>query len=164
MGPILVALGELDERLQAGPHHVLVGSASLHASLIKGGQELSSFPASCVLTGERRTIPGETVEQVEEELRAIAGDAALRILASRDPLTARPDHPFVELVGLIADVDEYVGALFWTDAALIAGAGIPTVLFGPAGEGAHAAVEWVDLASLDRVCDVVGRVAAEWCA
>jgi acetylornithine deacetylase len=164
VGPILVALAELDERLQAGSRHPLVGSASLHASLIEGGQELSSFPASCVLTGERRTIPGETFDQVEQELRAIAGDAELRIIASRDPLTAEPDHPFVELVGRVADASEYVGALFWTDAALIAGAGIPTVLFGPAGEGAHAAVEWVDLASLDRVRDVVLCVAAEWCA
>ena len=164
MGPILVALAELDEQLQAGPRHPLVGPASLHASLIVGGQELSSFPASCVLTGERRTIPGETVAEVEPELRSIAGDAALRIIASRDPLTPEPDHPFVELVGRIAEADEYVGALFWTDAALIAQAGIPTVLFGPAGEGAHAAVEWVDLASLDRVREVVGRVAAEWCA
>ncbi|HKC21715.1 MAG TPA: M20/M25/M40 family metallo-hydrolase [Gaiellaceae bacterium] len=164
MGPIIVALAELDERLQAGPRHALVGSASLHASLIEGGQELSSFPARCVLTGERRTIPGETVAQVEDELRAIAGSAALRIVASRDPLTAEPEHPFVELVRRIAGVGEYVGALFWTDAALIAGAGIPTVLFGPAGEGAHAAVEWVELASLDRVREVVLRVAAEWCA
>jgi acetylornithine deacetylase len=164
MGPILVALAELDEQLQAGSRHPLVGPASLHASLIVGGQELSSFPASCVLTGERRTIPGETVAQVEQELRAIAGDAALRIIASRDPLTPEPDHPFVELVGRIAEAGEYVGALFWTDAALIADTGIPTVLFGPAGEGAHARVEWVDLASLDRVREVVGRVAAEWCA
>src|SRR5689334_22420098 len=45
MGPILIALAELDERLQTGPTHPLVGSASLHASLIDGGQELSSFPA-----------------------------------------------------------------------------------------------------------------------
>jgi acetylornithine deacetylase len=164
MGPILVALAELDERLQAGSRHPLVGPASLHASLIEGGQELSSFPASCVLTGERRTIPSETVDQVEQELRAIAGAAELRIIATRDPLTAELDHPFVALVGRIAEASEYVGALFWTDAALIAGAGIPTVLFGPAGEGAHAAVEWVDLASLDRVRDVVLRVAAEWCA
>ena len=164
MGPTLVALGELDERLQAGSRQPLVGAASLHASLIEGGQELSSFPASCVLTGERRTIPGESVGQVEQELRAIAGDAELRIIASRDPFTAEPDHPFVNLVGRVAEEREYVGALFWTDAALIAGAGIPTVLFGPAGEGAHAAVEWVDLASLDRVRDVVMRVAAEWCA
>jgi acetylornithine deacetylase len=164
MGPILVALAELDERLQAGSRHPLVGSASLHASLIEGGQELSSFPASCVLTGERRTIPGETVAHVEQELRAISEDAELRIIASRDPLDAQPDHPFVVLVGRAAEAADYVGALFWTDAALIADAGIPTVLFGPAGEGAHAAVEWVDLASLDRVREVVGRVAAEWCA
>jgi acetylornithine deacetylase len=164
MGPILVALAELDNQLQAGSRHPLVGPASLHASLIVGGQELSSFPASCLLTGERRTIPGETVAQVEKELRAIAGDAALRIIASRDPLTPEPDHPFVDLVGRVAEAGEYVGALFWTDAALIADTGTPTVLFGPAGEGAHAALEWVDLASLNRVREVVGRVAAEWCA
>jgi acetylornithine deacetylase/succinyl-diaminopimelate desuccinylase-like protein len=164
MGPILVALAQLDERLQAGPRHPLVGAASLHASLIEGGQELSSFPASCVLTGERRTIPGESVDEVDVELRAIAGDAALRIVASRDPLDAPPDHPFVKLVAQVAEAGEYAGALFWTDAALIAEAGIPTVLYGPAGEGAHAAVEWVDLASLDRVHQVVRRVAGEWCA
>ncbi len=164
VGPILVALAELDQRLQAGPAHPLVGPASLHASLIEGGQELSSFPARCVLTGERRTIPGETVEQVERELRAIAGDASLRIIASRDPLTTQSDHPFTELVRDAAGAGDYTGELFWTDAALFAGAGIPTVLFGPAGAGAHAAVEWVSLSSLDRVREVIGRVAAAWCA
>ncbi len=164
MGLILVALAELDQRLQNGSAHPLVGPASLHASLIEGGQELSTFPASCLLTGERRTIPGETVEQVEQELRAIAGDAALRIIASREPLTAEPNHPFAELVRSIADTGDYTGALFWTDAALLASAGIPAVVFGPAGEGAHAAVEWVSLSSLDRVREVVGRVAADWCA
>jgi acetylornithine deacetylase len=164
MGPILVELAELDARLQVGPRHPLVGPASLHTSLIQGGQELSSFPASCVLLGERRTIPGETVEQVEHELRTIAVDASMRIVASRDPYTAEPDHPFVELVGRAAAADGFAGVPFWTDAALIAGAGIPTVLFGPEGEGAHAAVEWVDVASLDRVREVVLRVATEWCA
>lgn len=163
MGPVLVALTELDEQLQKGPRHPLVGPASLHTSLINGGQELSSFPASCVLMGERRTIPGETVEQVEKELRTIARGAELRLIASREPFTAEQGHPFVELVRRAAGADEYAGAPFWTDAALIAGAGIPTVLFGPAGEGAHAAVEWVDLASLDRVRQVILRVAAEWC-
>jgi acetylornithine deacetylase/succinyl-diaminopimelate desuccinylase-like protein len=164
MGPILVALAEVGERLAAGSRHELLGSASLHTSLIEGGQELSSFPARCVLTGEWRTIPGETAEQVERELRAVAGDAALRIIASRDPLTAEPDDPFVDLVGRVAEAGEYAGALFWTDAALIADAGIPTVLFGPSGAGAHGTTEWVDLASLDRVRDVIRRVAAEWCA
>ena len=164
MGAVLVALEQLDERLQAGPRHQLVGTGAVHASLIEGGQEMSSFPARCVLMGERRTIPGETVDQVERELREIAGEAALRIIASREPYEAPVGHPFVELVGRTADAGDHTGAPFWTDAALIAAAGIPTVLYGPAGEGAHAAVEWVDLASLDRLRDVVLRVAAEWCA
>jgi acetylornithine deacetylase len=163
MGPVLAALHELDERLQAGPRHALVGPGSLHASLIEGGQELSSYPARCVLTGERRTIPGDTVEQVELELRGIAGDAALRLGLHRDPFEAPVEHPFVELVGRAAGVSEHAGALFWTDAALIAAAGIPTVVYGPAGEGAHAAVEWVDVASLERVRDVVLQTAVAWC-
>jgi acetylornithine deacetylase len=164
MGPVLVALERLQEELQERPRHPLVGGPSVHASLIEGGQELSSYPARCVLMGERRTIPGETVADVESELRDIAGDAVVRIGPSREPYEAPLRDPFVELVRSTAGVDEPVGALFWTDAALIAAAGIPTVLFGPVGAGAHAAVEWVDLASLERLREVVAAIAASWCA
>ena len=163
MGPILVALEQLDARLQAGAHHPLAGTGAIHASVIEGGQEMSSFPARCVLLGERRTIPGETVGEVERELRELAGTAAVRIVASREPYEAPVDHPFVDLVRRAAGVDDVVGAPFWTDAALVADAGIPTVLYGPVGEGAHAEVEWVDLASLERLRDLVARVAADWC-
>ena len=163
MGPILVALDELDRRLQSGPRHALAGAGAIHASLIEGGQEMSSYPARCVLMGERRTIPGETVAGVERELRALAGDAEVRILANREPYEAPTDHEFVELVRRVAGVEELVGAPFWTDAALIAEAGTPTVLLGPTGEGAHAAVEWVDVASLGRLCDAVLEIARVWC-
>ena len=64
---------------------------------------------------------------------------------------------------LYGGVSVQVGVPFWTDAALIAAAGIPTVLYSPAGEGAQAVVEWVDLASLEQVHDVVLRTAGEWC-
>ncbi|HZS24979.1 MAG TPA: M20/M25/M40 family metallo-hydrolase [Gaiellaceae bacterium] len=163
MGPVLVALDRLEARLQAGRRHPLAGPASVHASLIEGGQELSSFPARCLLTGERRTIPGETVAGVEQELRELAADASVRVLASRDPYEAPPGHPFIELVVGLAEAGEPVGAPFWTDAGLIAAAGIPAVLFGPAGAGAHAEVEWVELASLERVRDVVLGAAVAWC-
>jgi acetylornithine deacetylase len=163
MGPILVALEQLDSRLQAGQRHPLAGTGAVHASVIEGGQELSSFPARCVLLGERRTIPGETIGDVERDLRELAGAAAVRILASREPYEAPVDHPCVDLVRRAAGVDDVVGAPFWTDAALVADAGIPTVLLGPAGEGAHAEVEWVDLNSLERLREVVARIAAEWC-
>jgi acetylornithine deacetylase len=122
---------------------------------------MSSYPARCVLMGERRTIPGETVQDVERELRALAGDAEVRILAHRDPFEADPQHEFVQLVQRVAQ-SELVGAPFWTDAALIADAGIPTVLLGPKGEGAHAETEWVDVASLLRLRDLVLDIATAW--
>ncbi len=162
MGPILVALKQLDERLQAGTAHPLVGPPSLHASLIEGGQEFSSYPARCLLSAERRTIPGETVKQVERELRELAGEADLRLGVSRDPFEIASDDAFVQLVGRVADEPEPVGVSFWADSGLIAAAGIPTVLYGPVGDGAHAEVEWVDLASLERVRDVVLKAAVEW--
>src|SRR6266540_582638 len=162
MGPILVALKQLDERLQGGTAHPLVGPPSLHASLIEGGQEFSSYPARCLLSAERRTIPGETVKQVERELRELAGEADLRLGVSRDPFEIASDDAFVQLVGRVADEPEPVGVSFWADSGLIAAAGIPTVLYGPVGDGAHAEVEWVDLASLERVRDVVLKAAVEW--
>ena len=164
MGHVLVALDQLNERLQSGPRHALVGTGSVHASLIEGGQELSSFPARCLLTGERRTIPGETAAVVERELSELAGDATVRVIASRDAYEVPSDHPFVEIVARVAGTQDLGGAPFWTDAALIAGAGIPTLLYGPAGQGAHAEVERVDIASLERVRDVIAATALEWCA
>ncbi len=162
MGPVLVRLARLDERLRAEPSHPLLSSGSVHASLIEGGQEFSSYPARCVLTGERRTIPGEPPEQIERELREAAGDANVRLLVSRGPFEVSEDEEIVRLVRGESGT-ELVGVPFWTDAALVAGAGIPTVLFGPAGEGAHAVVEWVDLPSVERVRDVLVAVARQFC-
>jgi acetylornithine deacetylase len=163
MGPVLVALKQLDERLLAGRRHPLLGPGSLHASLIEGGQEFSTYPARCLLTGERRTLPGETAEQVESELREMAGDAELRLVVARDPFETSADDQLVRLVASTAGTAEPVGVPFWADSGLIAAAGIPTVLYGPIGDGAHADVEWVDLDSLERVRDVVLEVAVEWC-
>jgi acetylornithine deacetylase len=163
MGHVLVALQELDRRLQAGRRHPLVGAGSLHASLIEGGQEFSSYPARCLLTGERRTLPGETATEIAADLRAAAGDAEVRPLVSREPFEVNEGHELVRAVGAAAGTSGVIGVPFWTDAALVAAAGIPTVLFGPAGEGAHAAVEWVDVGSLERCRGVYRAVAAAVC-
>jgi acetylornithine deacetylase len=160
MGHVLVALEQRNGELANGRRHELVGTGSLHASLIEGGSELFTYPDRCVVSGERRTIPGETVDDVEGELRQLG--AEVRIGVHREPYEARRDDAFVELVARVTGA-EVVGAPFWTDAALVADAGIPTVLFGPVGEGAHAELEWVDLASLDRLREVVLDVALEWC-
>jgi acetylornithine deacetylase len=163
MGHVLLALEALDRRLQAGTPHPLIGTGSLHASLIEGGQEFSSYPERCLLTGERRTLPGETAADVEADLTAAAGDADVRLLVAREPYEIDEDHELVRTVAEAAGTTGVVGLPFWTDAALIAAAGIPTVLFGPVGEGAHAAVEWVDVGSLERCREVYAATAAAVC-
>jgi acetylornithine deacetylase len=178
MGRVLVGIEELDRRLRADPTHPHVGSGSVHASLIEGGQEFSSYPARCVLQAERRTIPGEDAELAEQELREIvarAGDgdpdfsAEVRAPISREPFEVSQDAEIVQLVhrhatAVVGAEPEVVGVSFWADSALLAAAGIPTVLFGPIGEGAHAEIEWVDVASLERCVEIYSAVAAELCA
>jgi acetylornithine deacetylase len=172
MGPLLVELAALEGRLRAGRSHELLGPGSIHASLIRGGQELSSYPAHCVVTGERRTIPGETPEDVERELRDVLArarerdptlEAEVRVGVARGAFETDPAGSLVSAVLAAAGESDVVGLPFWTDAALIAEAGTPTVLFGPSGDGAHAAVEWVEVASLERCRDVFTAVAEAVC-
>jgi acetylornithine deacetylase len=166
MGHVLVRIEELDRRLRDVPSHALLGSGSLHASLIEGGQEYSSYPARCVVRGERRTVPGETVAQVEDELRGLLGDldGEARVSFAREPFETAANAPIVELVRRHAARAELVGAAFWSDSALLAAAGIPTVLFGPRGAGAHAEEEWLELASVERCAKIYRAVAEEWCS
>ncbi len=159
-GPILTAIGELDVALADRPHPLLE-RGSVHASLIDGGAEMSSYPARCVIGLERRTLPGETAADAEAELAALldrcrAADPALvteqRTLLVREPFEVAEDaevvqavrHAASEVLGAPPDIG---GASYWADAAFIAAAGIPTVMFGPAGEGAHADEEWVSIQS-----------------
>jgi acetylornithine deacetylase/succinyl-diaminopimelate desuccinylase-like protein len=172
MGRVLTGVEDLDRRLRDdGGSHPLLGGASVHASLIEGGQELSTYPERCVLKIERRTLPGETARLVEEQVRALAAGvgATVRCLFAREPLETNPNEPIAQALRKAAVTElgvepEVVGVPFWTDAALLAGAGIPTVVFGPGGEGAHADVEWVDLDDLNATAGVLLATVGDFCA
>jgi acetylornithine deacetylase len=164
MGQVLIGLGLLAESLLENPSHPLLGSGSVHASLISGGVELSTYPESCVLSLERRTVPGETVELVESQIREIAAGADIRTTFVREPFEVAREEPIVNAVLRHAGGPDVAGVPFWADSAVFAAAGIPTVVFGPGGEGAHAQVEWVDLADLERCKDVYVAVARDLCA
>ncbi len=177
MGRILVGMEELDRRLRSHPTHRLLGSGSVHASLVEGGQEYSSYPARCVVQAERRTIPGEGVELAVAEIQDLLDGAAaadpdlhgsVRSLASREPFEVPQDAEIVSAVRRCAAAatgtePDVVGVSFWADSALLAGAGIPTVLFGPRGAGLHTEEEWVDIGSLERCVEIYLGVASEIC-
>ena len=164
-GPLLTGIGVLDEALGAR-EHALLGRGSVHASLIAGGEELSSYPAHCVVSLERRTLPGESGADAEAEIRALLPDGATqRTLLVREPFEVAPGE---EIVALLRDAapgnSEAVGVSYWADAAFLAAAGIPTALYGPGGEGAHAAEEWVSITETEAVARTLTAVATRFCA
>jgi acetylornithine deacetylase len=176
-GKVLVALGELDQSFKRGRNHPLLERASVHASLIEGGSELSTYPASCEMKLERRTIPGESREHVVEELENLLRsvreqdsdfEATSEVFFDRPCLETKRDAPIVQKIissceKITRKTPELIGALWWTDAALLSKAGIPSVLFGSSGEGAHAPVEYVDFASLSKTAQILSDTTVSFC-
>jgi acetylornithine deacetylase len=56
-----------------------------------------------------------------------------------------------------------VGDTPWMDSALLAAAGVETVVMGPGGAGAHAAEEWVDIESVIQLAAILADAAQRYC-
>jgi acetylornithine deacetylase len=176
MGRVLTRLEALDARLAVRAPHPLLGRASVHASLISGGHELSSYPAECRLHIERRTLPGESDADIESELqsllRSVAADdsdfrGGARLLSSRAPYQIAPEAPIAatatQALRQVTGTAEFCGMGFWTDTALLAEAGIPSVVLGPRGRGLHGADEHVELESVAALAQVLREIAVQAC-
>jgi len=172
MAKIICALEEFDQQQLRSRTNPLVGSASQHCSLIRGGSGLSTYAEECTLQVERRTLPGETPESIMEELenviRSTEEQGELRIMLDRPPFTSDVSAKIANCVRAAAlsvtgHTPEVAGVSYWMDAALFAIAGIPTVNYGPSGAGAHEAVEWVDLDSVVTCAEVLVRTTWNFC-
>jgi acetylornithine deacetylase len=176
-GKFLVALEKLDLALREKPTHPILGSGSVHASIISGGEELSSYPARCLIRLERRTIPGETPESTQGELQAIidriaavdpAFKASIARGLARPPFEIGKNEPIVRTLCEAATVrmgavPAWRGEPFWTDCAILQQAGIPCLMFGADGGGAHAATEWTTTASVEALTDILTETAIRFC-
>src|SRR4029453_8600863 len=190
MARVLNGLDAIDRGLQSKPPHALLGTASLHASLIEGGRELSSYPDRCHLQMERRTIPGEApgvaareVDALLTRLRSEDPDfkAASKEMFARSPYEIAADHELPQamlrahstlasgtpaprtLAPLHPSTPAPIGMSFWTDAAILGDAGIPSILYGPTGAGLHGVEEWVDAQSVVTCRDALVSLARDWC-
>ena len=146
--------------------------------MVQGGTGLSTYAGSCRLKIERRTVPGETVDAAVEQIRAIAAalaaedptfSATVRPFFSREPFEVSPDAAIVRAItgsatAVLGRVPALVGDSPWMDSALLAAAGIETVVMGPTGAGEHSAVEWTDIDSVVRAADILARTAMDYCA
>lgn len=169
----LVELEGLAAELAGRPPHPLLGHGSFHAGTIRGGTAPSVYPEVCRLTLERRTLPGERVEDVVAEF-----EAALRALGDRLPeleatLESGLDRPGTEVPGTSPVVRELLdacarhdrtprvrGMTAWVDAAFLNDAGIPAVCFGPGSiADAHAADESCPVAEIEACARILTTFA-----
>jgi len=171
MGRVVDALERFDRETLRARVHPLVGPASMHCALIQGGLGISTYAPECTLRVERRTLPGETPEQAAKEIRDVAAAVGetvdVTIDFSRHSLLCDPKAPMMEAMrGAITEVagkpPAERGVWYWFDAAVFAAAGIEAVDYGPTGEGAHEAVEWVDMDSVRRTADVLVAAAKRY--
>ncbi len=176
MGRVLNGLEARDRELQAREPVPMQGTASLHASIIAGGHELSSYPDRCTLQMERRTVTGEDGKAAVAEVQAIfarlkAADhefaATARLVTARPPYRVEDDARIVQAMAAVLQARGLnhapTGMSFWTDAAILAGAGIPSVIFGPGGAGLHSIEEYVTLADVETCRDVLVDVVRAMC-
>lgn len=177
MGRVLNHLERLDREIQSRNPHPIQGTGSLHASLISGGRELSTYPDRCALQMERRTITGEPnrcalaeVERILDDLRKEDPEfkASAQFLFSRPPYLTPENHDLPRMIETAAAARGVKpargGMTFWTDAAVLGEAGIPSVVFGPGGAGLHSISEYVLADDVITCRDALIELAREFCA
>ncbi len=154
--------------------HPLVGAPTLSVCTIHGGVAVNVIPDRCVVEIDRRTVPGESLDDVTAEL----GMAIQKIAARRPELVVEVEPPFVvdpalgtdpaaPIVRQLAPVTRaivgaapLVGVPFGTDASKLSQAGIPTVVFGPGSiDVAHTWEEYVELAEVARAAEILAALA-----
>jgi acetylornithine deacetylase len=137
--------------------HKLLGAGTVNVGTISGGTQPNIVPDGCVISIDRRTLPGETENSVRCEIitllqaKKLSAKISSAKLAPALPLETNFKLPLVQTFLSAAKQNKPLGADYFCDAAVLSAGGIPSVVFGPGDIAqAHTADEWISLAELER--------------
>lgn len=154
---------ETDYRAQLGRRsHPLLGAPTINVGAIRGGTQPNIVPNECVISIDRRTLPGETEAGVRREIATVLRKRGLKAtfdnlrLSPCHPLETDPGLPLVRSLCRAAGRKVTRGVHYFCDAAPLAEGGTPSVVFGPGDIAqAHTSDEWISVASLERGAKVL---------
>jgi acetylornithine deacetylase/succinyl-diaminopimelate desuccinylase-like protein len=154
----IVAALETDYAAQLRPRrHPLLGPGTVNVGKISGGTQPNIVPDHCTILIDRRLLPGETEAGVRREIARLLRSKKLTAaissvkLAPCPPLETDFCRPLVQAFLRAAGQARPAGVNYFCDAAVLASAGIPSVVFGPGDIAqAHTEDEWISLAQLER--------------
>jgi len=134
----------------------------MNIAKLDGGVAFNVIPDEATVTISVRPPPGSDVSQVRDELYALALDvlprAQLSVPMSNPSFHTREASAFSAALGTASPID----LAFWTEAALLAAAGIDCVVYGPGDIAqAHAPDEFVPIADIQRARDTFAAVLAD---
>jgi acetylornithine deacetylase/succinyl-diaminopimelate desuccinylase-like protein len=174
LASLITGLARIDREILATSRHPLAGKAFFHTSFIRGGTDWGTYPAELTLGFEMGTNPGETLQDRLDEIHAMIDDvretehpglrAEVAVQLENEPFTAAGHERLLTAYSAATDdvlgrQAEAVGLNTWTDAAITQSAGIPTILCGATGGGAHGIDEWVELPSVAQLVAVLEKTA-----
>lgn len=175
MGHLLGAIERYADRLRISATDPLLGPPTLSVGRIEGGLSVNTVPDFCRIEVDRRLIPGEdplaAPKDFEQFLRSQADvDVPFECASPWLHCPALPSHAGSEIAARLGDaIKSVIGRCemeavpYGTDASSIAGAGIPSVVFGPGDIAqAHTCDEWIELAQVDQAAEVLFRLVRDW--
>ena len=176
LGWVLTEIEILNQKLEQREVHPLLGQGHAQATLVTGGSALFTSPAGAKVSLERRTLPGETRDVIETEVRNMLErirnghpqfEATWKISLHREPFSLELQTPVVQTASRSMQSHglepKFVGAPYWMDSALIAAKGIPTVILGPTAHDLHGENERVDLAEIQTLERVLLSIVKDFC-
>ena len=144
--------------------HPLLGHATINTGTIRGGAQPNIVPDHCEADLDRRTLPGETFAKIRRELLGVLARRGLKAKLidvkgyTCPALETDPRLPWVHDFMRSAQQKKPLGVDYYCDAANLASAGIPTVVWGPGDiSQAHTADEWITIEQLERGTDMLTR-------
>ncbi len=147
--------------------HPLLGCPTSSVGVIRGGTQANIVPDHCMIELDRRTLPGETSAGIQGELRQLLktigcqGTFSLGKHVPCPALETDPRLPWVQQLLKTAGQRQTEGVHFFCDAAVLAGGGIPSVVFGPGDIAqAHTVDEWISASSLNRSVSILAKFFA----
>jgi len=174
---------QLVPKLQKREHSVL-GQPTLNVGLINGGVDPNVVPGECKIQIDRRWVPEENIESMQNDFLEVIADLKLTdgdfdaevrrmseaiLWESHAPLYTPVDHPFTKALHEAVEIatnkqPSYSIFPGWTDGAQLSNAGITSLVCGPGDvKQAHSCHEFVEVSQISEALRTYIAAALKVC-
>ncbi|MDZ7269598.1 MAG: ArgE/DapE family deacylase [candidate division KSB1 bacterium] len=163
MGEVIRRLEDYSRRL-GGSVHPELGPATVNLGRIWGGETVNTVPATCTMEIDHRLLPGDDYDTIragiEQALQGMTGyDIAPPYLQVPGMYVAKNSpacRSLVQACHAAGWKPQVQTAHYATDASILCGAGIPTLVFGPGDIAqAHTAAEHIRLGEIELAGEII---------